>query len=167
MKVGDFGTGRTHVAHLSVTTNAKVLPSRSTVSRSLSIGVGSFLWMSPEALSGEDIPREVGPKLDVYSFAIVLFEIWTRAQPWMELQCADAEFHNSLSELLKKGTRPQIPQGCEAAPAGYRELMESCWAGDPASRPSFDEILETISQLRNTAASPLHPQPPKQSIYED
>eukprot|EP00035_Acanthoeca_spectabilis_P005810 m.117557 g.117557 ORF g.117557 m.117557 type:complete len:1166 (-) comp13200_c0_seq3:111-3608(-) len=167
VKVGDFGTGRTQVAHLSVTTNAKVLPSCSTVSRSLSIGVGSFLWMSPEALSGEDIPREVGPKLDVYSFAIVLFEIWTRAQPWMELQCADAEFHKSLSELLKKGTRPQIPQGCEAAPAGYRELMESCWAGDPASRPSFDEILETISQLRNTAASPLHPQPPKQSIYED
>lgn len=42
----------------------------------LSKGVGSLLWMAPEALRGARITKGQAAALDIYSFSIVMFEIW-------------------------------------------------------------------------------------------
>lgn len=47
-------------------------------------GVGTLLWMAPEALRGAKIKEGMAKALDVYSYAIVLWEIWTRGRPWDE-----------------------------------------------------------------------------------
>ena len=43
--------------------------------------------------------------------------------------------------------RPQIPTWCDPE---WKSLMESCWASDPAERPSFSEISK---KLRSMAAA--------------
>jgi hypothetical protein len=50
------------------------------------------------------------------------------------------------------GERPALPTDVEAAPEGYNELMRICWDGDPASRPSFARVCETISTMQRTQA---------------
>lgn len=36
------------------------------------------------------------------------------------------------------GFRPSLPPDM---PAGYRSVMKSCWAADPAARPSFEVVI--------------------------
>lgn len=46
--------------------------------RTLTRGRGTLLWMAPELLRDTQISEEDASALDVYSFAIVLWEIWAR-----------------------------------------------------------------------------------------
>lgn len=81
--MGDFGTGRIQrtlqdplpAVNLS---NLRELSPSNHAGRTLSKGVGSLLWMAPEALRGSKVREEHASALDVYSYAIVLFEIWVR-----------------------------------------------------------------------------------------
>jgi serine/threonine protein kinase len=43
---------------------------------------GTFAWMSPEALRGE----EIGKDADLYSYGVVVWECATRDRPWANLQ---------------------------------------------------------------------------------
>ena len=47
-------------------------------------------------------------------------------------------FRTELRETVQSGGRPAIPAHC---PTDYRQLIEQCWATDPAGRPSFSEIV--------------------------
>jgi hypothetical protein len=85
-----------------------------------------------------------------YSFAIVLWEIWTRARPWDEVTEEGVHFSVRLSELVSAGVRPMLPSGCAPAPAGYRELMERCWTGQPDSRPTFAQVVVDLGVLRDS-----------------
>ena len=80
-----------------------------------------------------------------------MWEIWTRARPWDEVQEQGVHFSSHLCELVSSGVRPLLPSGCEPAPAGYRELMERCWAGPPDSRPTFAQVVIELSELRDDA----------------
>ena len=42
------------------------------------------------------------------------------------------------------GHKPDVPAD---VPAGYNELMEECWAKDPAKRPSFKSVLSRLQAL--------------------
>jgi len=44
-----------------------------------------------------------------------------------------------------KRLRPDVP---EDMPAGYRALMESCWAFEPAERPTFRDMLACLRDLQ-------------------
>jgi hypothetical protein len=107
----------------------------------------SLLWMAPETLRGARLKDGQGPALDVYSYAIVLWEIWTRARPWDEVVEQGIQFSAKLTKLVNAGVRPMVPVGCGPAPDGYRALMEQCWAGDPARRPTFVAILAVLTEV--------------------
>lgn len=49
--------------------------------------------------------------------------------------------------IVNNTLRPQIPTWCDPE---WKSLMASCWASDPAVRPSFSEIAQ---RLRNMAAA--------------
>ena len=48
----------------------------------LTKGIGTLLWMAPEIMEGS---AKYGQPADVYSFAIVLWEILSRSLPWEDI----------------------------------------------------------------------------------
>lgn len=56
-------------------------------------------------------------------------------------------FFPILGGIVNNSLRPEIPTWCDPE---WKALMESCWASDPAERPSFSEISQ---RLRNMAAA--------------
>lgn len=100
---------------------------------------GTPAWTAPEIVKMERYTE----KVDVYSFGIILWELITRQEPYggqkgVQIAYAAAE----------QGLRPKIPAYC---PPEYAELMQECWAGRPDDRPSFEEILRRLFQLKKAA----------------
>eukprot|EP00041_Stephanoeca_diplocostata_P035501 m.1256491 g.1256491 ORF g.1256491 m.1256491 type:complete len:1443 (+) comp24711_c0_seq1:673-5001(+) len=169
VKVADFGNGklvrdykghRSHVGETNVDTEEEAHPygvggrrkARATMTR----GVGTLLWMAPELLQARDaktLPYSL--KVDVYSFAIVMWEIWARADPWDNL---DAEsyisFFGQLQRCVTTGVRPLVPPAdAHPAPVEFVVLMKACWHGDPNARPAFSQIVNTIEDVANANTS--------------
>ena len=81
-------------------------------------------------------------KADVYSFGIILWELATRECPF------DGEGQIQVAmKVLNDDARPPRPAGC---PAGYVELMESCWQRDASRRPGFLHILSLLERILAT-----------------
>lgn len=75
--------------------------------------------------------------MDVYSFAVVLWEIWTLGEdPYQGLSTADV-----LYGLMSRSLRPEIPTGCEPF---WGDLLMRCWHHDPSERPTFEEITKEL-----------------------
>jgi hypothetical protein len=54
-------------------------------------------------------------------------------------------------EVGSKHLRPEIPN---TAPTPLQDLMRSCWAEDPAQRPSFQEIVRLLISMKVPALYP-------------
>jgi serine/threonine protein kinase len=94
---------------------------------------GTPHWVAPEVLAGQRYTE----KVDVYSYAVVLWEMVTMARPF-----AGMNPFNLISLFLRDPThRLEIPAD---VPAPWRELIEKCWAVDPTARPSFRQIVQFI-----------------------
>ena len=85
-------------------------------------GVGTLLWMAPEMIKGG---TKYGPAVDVYSYAIIMWELITRKNPWDELP-ADSylEFVSALESALEFGRRPEIPADFVSEHESYTWLMQ-------------------------------------------
>jgi len=103
-------------------------------------GVGTALWMAPEVLSG----NSYNEKVDVYSFAIVLYELLTR---WIPFDGCGLE-PVSIAVAVTTGRRPDtryVPTDC---PSSLCRTMKSCWAHSPSQRPTFDAVIEILKQIQ-------------------
>lgn len=81
--------------------------------------------------------------MDVYSFAIVMYEVLTEnLEPYGKTQ-----FNVEYKVAMNEDFRPQIPStlGNEYAP--YIQLMCECWRHKATERPSFTSILQRIEQM--------------------
>lgn len=101
---------------------------------------GTPEWMAPEFLRGEPSNE----KSDVYSFGVILWELATMQQPWNGLSPAQV-----VGAVAFQNRRLAIPQNTSPVLAS---LMESCWADDPAQRPSFANIVESLKKLLKSPA---------------
>lgn len=99
---------------------------------------GTPEWMAPEFLRGEPSNE----KSDVYSFGVILWELVTMQQPWSGLGPAQV-----VGAVAFQNRRLAIPAD---TPPLLASLMESCWADDPAQRPSFKSIVESLKKLLKT-----------------
>eukprot|EP01087_Luapelamoeba_hula_P007128 TRINITY_DN172_c0_g2_i6.p1 TRINITY_DN172_c0_g2~~TRINITY_DN172_c0_g2_i6.p1 ORF type:complete len:933 (-),score=149.81 TRINITY_DN172_c0_g2_i6:112-2910(-) len=90
--------------------------------------VGTLPYCAPEIMAGDD--DALHPKADVYSFGILLWELFTSVIPWSGIQ--------DIMVNVKAGKRPEIPPEC---PAKLKELIEVCWHQDKTQRPSFFDII--------------------------
>ena len=93
---------------------------------------GTPAWTAPEVVRMENYTE----KIDVYSFAIVLWELVMRDEPYsgeggIQIAYAAAE----------QGLRPDIP---DHIPRPYAQLMKECWADSPDDRPGFGQILTRL-----------------------
>lgn len=97
---------------------------------------GTPLYMAPEVMTGE----EFNEKADVYSFGIVLWEILCRKEPFSH----HSDFEVFVEAVCDHNERPPLPADCLAS---LRELICRCWEGNPAHRPSFPQIVDSIEGI--------------------
>lgn len=110
--------------------------------------VGSPHYMSPEALTGAWI--ELTPKADVYSFGIVLYEMFARTMPFELLRPIE------IIQLVAYGNgRPEIP--ATGWPRMLARLIRCCWAAGPEQRPTMEQVLHVLSHPPNVLLDGLDP----------
>uniref|UniRef100_A0AAQ5X278 Scaffold protein ILK n=1 Tax=Amphiprion ocellaris TaxID=80972 RepID=A0AAQ5X278_AMPOC len=97
-------------------------------------------WVAPEALQKkpEDINRR---SADMWSFAILLWELVTREVPFADLSNMEIGMKVSL-----EGLRPTIPPGISPH---ICKLMKICMNEDPAKRPKFDMIVPILEKMQD------------------
>ncbi|CAN8293111.1 unnamed protein product [Cochlearia groenlandica] len=110
---------------------------------------GTLPWMAPELLNGSS--SKVSEKVDVFSFAIVLWEILTGEEPY-----ANMHYGAIIGGIVNNTLRPTIPSYCDL---DWRTLMEECWAPNPTARPSFTEIAGRL-RVMSTATTSNQSKPP-------
>jgi len=110
----------------------------------------SWQWMPPEAIDVDN--QSFTEKIDVYSFAIVLWEIAASgAFPFEEFEefrqkRGDTFFWNegAMKQAVLSGLRPTIPAD---TPEEYATLMKLCWSHFHEDRPSFEGIVELLRTI--------------------
>lgn len=105
--------------------------SRVDVDTNMTGNIGTLAWMAPEMFSGTTYSE----KIDVYSFAIVLYELVVREVPFA------GENAFSLPVQVAKGLRPKIPKNI---PKKWVKLITQCWQEKPSKRPPFPKIVDTL-----------------------
>ena len=77
---------------------------------------------------------------DVYSFAMVLFELLTHQLPF-----ADVAALHAVAIVSLHGARPPVPLG---APAPLVALIRRCWAEDSEERPTIEDVELALQTAR-------------------
>ena len=92
---------------------------------------GTCRWMAPEF---NDKKRRINQRCDVFSYGMILFEIFAHQIPFSNIKDAP-----NVLPLIKKGDRPSIaPQ----VPTHIKDLTEFCWKHNPHDRPTSGKILQ-------------------------
>lgn len=111
--------------------------------RAMTQGVGTKHWMAPEVLNG----TEYTTKADVFSFAMVAFEVAFRQVPFEQLDATQ------VARQTLAGRRPDMDedlQDLDEVPPELMAIVRSCWHQDPHSRPSFAEVRLRIEEMASS-----------------
>jgi len=98
--------------------------------------VGTPSYAAPEILS----KQKYGPPADVYSFAIILWEMSTRATPYPGLTAFQV-----ILQVSNDNMRPIIPLN---VPSPWAHLIRRCWISFPDQRPSFVEVHQCLELMQ-------------------
>ncbi|KAH8397943.1 hypothetical protein KR222_006848 [Zaprionus bogoriensis] len=121
---------------------------------------GSAAWMAPEVFEGSKYTE----KCDIFSWAIVLWEVLSRKQPFRDIdnaytiqwkiykgECA-AHTHIYINLYIyifiyiyiPLGERPPLLDNC---PRRIEQLMTACWKTAPEERPSMQYIVGIMNEI--------------------
>ena len=107
--------------------------------RSLREQVGTPYWTAPEIFDDATYNESA----DVYSFAMVLYEIWSRKLPWQGLQPVQVAL-----KVVNERARPEVPAEMNTGESfGVSALMFKCWGHEPPSRPTFEQCVGELEEL--------------------
>ncbi|KAM7265687.1 hypothetical protein ACFE04_003370 [Oxalis oulophora] len=122
----------------------------------MSCEAGTYRWMAPELFSRDPLPvgvkKHYDHKVDVYSFAIVMWELLENKVPFK------GRDNMAVAYAISKNLRPNL----ENIPEDLASLLQCCWAEDPNIRPEFTEITVQLSNTLNS----LCPSEPASPINE-
>ena len=96
-------------------------------------------WMAPEALQKKHSEINVRAA-DMWSFAILLWELFTRQVPFSEYPPMEIGMKIALEAL-----RVTIPPGVSSHMA---RLIKICMNEEPGKRPSFDQIIPILEKMK-------------------
>ena len=99
-------------------------------------------WTAPEVMHIKKFTR----KTDVWSYGILLYELWTRAalpygKKWDNMR---------VIREVDRGFRLQSPVNC---PREVYVIMMSCWHPVPGLRPPFSRVMNRLSSIMETLLS--------------
>lgn len=95
--------------------------------------VGTAMYMAPDMLNCDEYTL----KCDVYSFAILAWEMIERKMPFpRDMQAIDILYY------VSDGNRPTFTRSTP-----LNDLIERCWHPEPTHRPDFPQILEILREL--------------------
>lgn len=95
-------------------------------------------WMSPEALQKKT--TEINVKAaDMWSFAILLWELFTKQVPFGDLSPMEVGMKVSLEDM-------RIPIASVSSPHIAR-LIRICMNEEPGKRPSFDQVIPILDKM--------------------
>ncbi|XP_014756465.1 serine/threonine-protein kinase STY17 isoform X2 [Brachypodium distachyon] len=95
---------------------------------------GTYRWMAPEVINHKPYDH----KADVFSFAIVLWELVTLKVPYDKMTPLQAALG------VRQGFRLEIPPRVHP---GLSKLIQQCWDEDPNARPVFGEIIIQLEDI--------------------
>lgn len=111
---------------------------------------GTLYYRAPEVLGyadsndneeGNVLLKKYTLKADVFSFAILCYEILEQGAPKCFL-CHPEEFYNRVT----RNVRPELSPSC---PLLLSECIKRCWHSDPSHRPSFAEISKVLVYMKS------------------
>jgi serine/threonine protein kinase len=136
-KLTDMGMSRTNLGD-DTGTGANYLQITATT-------MGPLKWMAPEQLESQ----AVSYKADVYSFGILMTEMWAQEEPWSNLTSVQAAL------AVMRGQQHPIPT---SAPVPVVAAMVACLDADPHKRPPSSQLVAALTlklTKRQEALPPL------------
>ncbi|NXX88695.1 RIPK2 kinase, partial [Centropus bengalensis] len=137
VKIADFGMSKWRVISMSQSRSENSLPEG-----------GTIIYMPPEDYNPSQKTR-ASVKHDIYSFAIIMWEVMSRKQPFEEvinpLQIMYSVSQGQRLDLSEESLSSDIPHR-----ALIVRLMESGWAHNPDERPSFLKCLIDLEPVLRT-----------------
>nr|CDS26577.1 tyrosine kinase [Hymenolepis microstoma] len=110
--------------------------------RAASAGKWPLKWYAPECI----YYFRFDSKSDVWSYGITLWEVFSYGErPYKDMKGAQ------ILAMLDQGLRLSRPSRC---PEAIYSVMQQCWNAEGVRRPSFSELVLTMSRL---AKGPLFP----------
>jgi len=97
------------------------------------IGAGTVNYMAPCLFTD----GKATEKVDVYSFAMILYETCTGIIPWK------GKHPMAVASLVTSGKRPALSSTFNVSD-DIVALIKECWHGDPAARPTFRAITSRL-----------------------
>ena len=127
-KIGDFGLSRT------------------TDSPEMTALIGTVQYMAPEVLTGSQKNHqrrfEYTAAVDIFSFAIILWQLLTSAEPYESL--GEINRFLLLQRIARDGLRPDVPAW--VAP-NICSLLSECWSEAEHKRPTSAELVRRLCYI--------------------
>ncbi|XP_063307340.1 receptor-interacting serine/threonine-protein kinase 2 [Pelobates fuscus] len=137
VKIADFGLSKW-----------RMLSSSKSLSDHSSPG-GTIVYMPPEVYIPNAKNKRGSVKHDMYSYAIIMWEVLTRKQPY-----EGAINPIQIMYTVSNGNRPEISEDSLPVNLPHRDvfisLMHSGWAKDPDERPAFLKCLLDLEPIIGT-----------------
>eukprot|EP01132_Coremiostelium_polycephalum_P007758 gene7758-9548_t len=137
IKISDFGISRFNIHENSVT---------------LGEIRGNFIYSPPELVKS----IKFSTKSDVYSFSIVLWELFHRCiTKSYQVPFSNIELEFDFQIIHQTGKLNQRPIINEKIPTELNKLLQRSWDPEPQLRPDFDTIIKTLQDFKNNQLSSL------------
>jgi len=133
------------------------------VANSMTSGVGTFEYCSPEVL----VNSRYSEMADIYSFAIVMFELLFEMHPFHNLTGSTQSGIQTMHQfqlgidIVNNSRRPQIPYAGEELERWadineiplpvldtYLDIMRKCWLKEPRDRYPTSDLLRVLTELK-------------------
>ncbi|XP_063712505.1 uncharacterized protein LOC134840545 isoform X4 [Symsagittifera roscoffensis] len=135
VKIGDFGMSRELYSNDYYKIEGKaVLPIR---------------WMAWESI----VMGKFSNKSDVWSFGVMLWELFTLAKCQPFSNRTDEQVIENLTNIWEKKESETLPQP-NNCPSEVFDLMNKCWHPSPDLRPNFKELHTQLTKLNTLDYSP-------------